>query len=178
MTDNEEAMGNLPRTFSLAAGLLLLVAWTCPCAQEPDEASSSMILGAANPMLSAGADALQAGRIQQGIQLTLAGLKVASSNLEAAVGHSNACAGFALLKQWDEALVHCNAALALDSSNWHVYNNRAAIYAQKGLFELAVRDLQTGLNIAPRSAMLQESLRIVEHNKRLLEKRGRKALWS
>ena len=31
-----------------------------------------------------------------------------------AAGYSNLCAGYALLRMWDEALPHCNTAIELD----------------------------------------------------------------
>ena len=73
----------------------------------------------------------EAGRIEEGVRLTLEGLKGAATTQENAAGHSNACAGHVLLKQWAEALNQCNAALEIDTSNWRIYNNRAAIYVEK-----------------------------------------------
>ena len=95
-----------------------------------------------------------------------------------AAGRANACAAYALLMKWDEALEQCNQALALDNSNWRAFNNRAAIYVAKGLFDLAFHDINSGLEIAPNSRTLHESLRVAEKNKKIMERRGRRAVPS
>jgi tetratricopeptide (TPR) repeat protein len=140
--------------------------------------SATVIGGGANSLLADGAAALQAGRIEEGVRLTLEGLKGAVTAQDNAAGHSNACAGYVLLKQWSEALVECNAALALDTSNWRTYNNRAAIYIQQGLYDLGMQDLRAGLALAPEAATLHESLRILERNKRISGRRARRTVPS
>lgn len=170
-------MSNLPGMRYLALGLLIAVSGTSAPILA-DELGSRTVLGTSNSLLADGASALQAGHTQAGVKLTLEGLKVADNAYDSAAGHSNACAGYALLKQWKEALEQCNAALELDTSNWRIYNNRAAIYVAQGLYDLAMRDLEAGLHLAPTSATLLESVRITERNRRLMSRRGRKAVAS
>ena len=146
-------------------------------ATEPTpQNQSATIVGPANPQLADGASALDAGRIEEGIRLTLEGLKFPTETRDKAAGYSNLCAGYAMLKQWDEALQHCNTSLALDPNNWRSYNNRAAVYVGKGQYDRAMADLRTGLEIAPNSNTLLESLRIVQENRRLLNARSRSAV--
>ena len=140
------------------------------------QSQSSTIIGPSNPQLAAGATALDSGRIQEGIELTLDGLRTPSSTSDRAAGHSNLCAGYAMLKQWDLALQHCNTSLQLDKYNWRTFNNRAAVYSGKGQYDLAVKDIRAGLEIAPRSTTLRESLRIVQQNKRLVSVRSRSSV--
>ena len=140
-------------------------------AVEPSQ--STTVIGPTNIQLSEGATALDAGRIEEGIQLTLDGLKVPTAQHEKAAGYSNLCAGYALLKKWDEALQYCNTAVELDPANWRAFNNRAAVFAGKQQFDLAVNDIRAGLEIAPNSRTLLESLRIVQQNKRLMGSRSR-----
>jgi tetratricopeptide (TPR) repeat protein len=161
-----------------ALGILIAISWASQPALPKDEANSATVLGPSNPLLADGAAALEAGRIEEGLRLTLEGLKFATPARDEAAGHANACAGFVLLKQWEEALGHCNQALGLDATNWHAYNNRAAIYTAKGLYDLAIRDLEAGLEIAPQARTLHESMRIVQKNKRIMKNRGRRALPS
>ncbi|MFL6603838.1 MAG: hypothetical protein ACJ8R9_21265 [Steroidobacteraceae bacterium] len=161
-----------------ALGLLVTAAWTCPPARSTDRASSKTVIGQTNSLLAKGAAALQGGRIEEGVRLTLEGLKVGVTAKENAAGHSNACAGYVLLKQWAEALAQCNAALQLDTSNWRIYNNRAAIYVEQGLYDLAMHDLEAGLALAPGAATLHESVRILERNKRLVGRQARKVVAS
>jgi tetratricopeptide (TPR) repeat protein len=159
----------------LALGTVLAAGWMHPgrCADQ-----ANTVLGATNPALADGSLALQSGRIEEGLRLTLEGLKAASAPADFAAGHSNACAGLVLLMRLDEALEHCNQAILLDAGNWHAYNNRAAIYAAKGLYDLAIQDLKTGLALAPRSATLHTSLDIVEKDKQLMLRQARKAVAS
>ncbi len=147
-------------------------------AHAADPAQSATTIGPSNPALADGASALEAGRIEDGIRLTLDGLKAPADSADKAAGYSNLCAGYAMLKQWDEALTHCNTALALNKGNWRTFNNRAAIYVEKGQYELALADLRAGLEISPNSRTLLESLRIVEQNKRLFGTRSRSSVRS
>jgi tetratricopeptide (TPR) repeat protein len=160
-----------PVLFLLLAGL-----GTSYLAAAADPTQSMTVLGPSNPDLASGATALQEGRIEEGIRLTLSGLKAPGDARDRAAGYANLCAGYALLKQWDEALKHCNAALALDQTNWRVFNNRAAVMVGKGEYDLAIVDLRSGLELAPNSHTLQESLRIVQQNKRLASIRSRSAI--
>lgn len=170
---------SIRRRVSLFA-LALMVAGGCvgSPALAVDSAGSKTVIGPTNSLLSDGAVALEAGRVEEGLRLTLEGLKVAVSTEENAAGHSNACAGYVLLKQWTEALAHCNAALGLDSSNWRAYNNRAAIYVQQGLFDLALRDLEAGLALAPGAPTLHESLRILQQNKKVVGRQAKRVVPS
>ncbi len=165
---------------ALALGLSVLLSESIPNAApaKDSNANSTTVIGGGNALLANGAEALQKGRIEDGLRLTLEGLKIPGTAKDTAAGHSNACAGLALLKQWDEALVHCNRALELDTANWRSYNNRAAIYIAKGLYDLAIHDLETGLSIAPRSAILKESMRIAQKDKRILTNPNRKSVLS
>ncbi len=173
-------MGGL--AFARLSALLLIAAAGMPLparVEAQDSASSATVIGGdANSLLADGAAAIQAGRIEEGVRLTLEGLKGAVTAQDHAAGHSNACAGYVLLKQWSEALIQCNAALALDTSNWRIYNNRAAIYIQQGLYDLGMQDLRAGLALAPEAATLHESLRILERNKRISSRRARRTVPS
>ena len=82
-----------------------------------------------------------------------------------AAGHSNVCAGYAALKRWQEALEHCNRALDLDRGNWRTYNNRAAVFVGLKQYDLAMTDVNAGLEIAPNSSTLLKSREVViQHN--------------
>jgi tetratricopeptide (TPR) repeat protein len=147
-------------------------------ATETPQNQSATIVGPSNPQLADGATALDAGRVEDGIRLTLEGLKFPAQSRDRAAGYSNLCAGYAMLKQWDEALQHCNTALSIDQNNWRAFNNRAAIYVAKGQYDNAMADLRAGLEISPNSRTLLESLRITQQNKRLYGTRSRSAVRS
>jgi tetratricopeptide (TPR) repeat protein len=143
-------------------------------ATEPSQSATT--IGPSNPALAEGATALDAGHVEDGIRLTLDGLRGPADSHDRAAGYSNLCAGYAMLKQWDDALQHCNTSLSLDKNNWRTFNNRAAIYVAKGQYELALADIRAGLEIAPNSRTLLESLRITQQNKRLYGARSRSSV--
>jgi tetratricopeptide (TPR) repeat protein len=134
---------------------------------------SSTVIGPRNEYLADGANQLMAGRYEEGIRLTLAGLSIPNSNQDSAAGHSNLCAGYAALRDWNQALSHCNKALELDTTNWRVFNNRAAAYAGLARYDEALADIRTGLELAPHSETLKKSLKITQGLKRMNVKRKR-----
>ncbi len=126
---------------------------------------SESVFSASLLQLSQGASALQRGEAVVGIRSTEAGLTKALPPREAAAAHSNLCAGFVLLEQFDEALAHCDRAEGLDPSNWRIYNNRAAALLGKGLVEDAIIEIRRGLAIRPEASKLIRSLEIAREHK-------------
>jgi len=152
-----------------------LAAGSASAAEPLSAAQSATVFGPMNPLLSQGSDALQLGRYEEGVRLTLAGLEQPSSEHDQAAGHSNVCAGFAALKRWEEALQHCNRALELDRTNWRTFNNRAAVFVGMKQFDLAMTDVNAGLELAPNSATLLKSKEVViQHRNAASRERWRK----
>jgi tetratricopeptide (TPR) repeat protein len=150
-----------------------LCSWNvCVADTGQSQAVSGTVLGGGNTDLADGSIALEQGRIEDGIRLTLEGLKYATDSREAAAAHSNLCGGYAMLREWALALPQCDAAIELDPKNWEPFNNRAAVYAGQGRYDLALLDLHAGLALDPKSPTLQKSLAVVEHNQKVLNKRG------
>lgn len=136
---------------------------------------SATIIGPTNPLLTAGTEALEMRRYEEGVRLTLAGLEQPNAVRDQAAGHSNVCAGYAALKRWEEALLHCNQALDLDRTNWRTYNNRAAVFVGLKQFDLAMTDVNAGLALAPQSATLKKSREVVmQHHNAAIRERWRK----
>ena len=138
-----------------------------------DSPQSITVLGAPNQALASGSAALEAGRYEEGIRLSLAGLEEVASFRDQAAGHANVCAGYAALRRWRDALPHCNRSLELDRGNWRAFNNRAAVYVGLGMLDLALTDVQAGLDLAPDSRILKKSLEVVNEH-RAAEKRDRR----
>jgi tetratricopeptide (TPR) repeat protein len=132
---------------------------------ELAQAQSATVIGPLNQLLSDGSVALESGRYEEGVRLTLAGLDQPNNPHDAASGHSNVCAGYAALKRWQDALEHCNRALELDRSNWRTYNNRAAVFTGLKQFALAIADVHKGLALAPSSGTLHKSLEVVNQHR-------------
>lgn len=138
-------------------------------------AQSTTVIGSPNQLLTDGARAMEAGRFEEGLRLTLAGLEQPAAPANAAAAHSNVCAAYVYLKRYDEALPHCNRALELDRTNWRVYNNRAAVFVGLKQFDLAMTDVNAGLLIAPGSPTLIKSREVVsEHHEASVRDRRRK----
>jgi len=160
---------------AVAASSLVAVAVVAGgAARAAESAQNATILGPLNTLLAEGAAALEAGRFEEGIRLTLEGLQTPSSVRDRAAGHANLCAGYAALKRWDEALDHCNRSIVLDRGNWRAFNNRAAVYVGKGRYDEALADVRTGLELAPQSRTLKESLNVVQQHIRVVRERGRR----
>jgi len=154
---------------------IALAAGAVSAAEPLSAAQSATVIGPSNPLLTQGSDALQSCRYEEGVRLTLAGLEQPLTPRDQAAGHSNVCAGYAALKRWEEALEHCNRALELDRSNWRTFNNRAAVFVGMKQFDLAMTDVNAGLEIAPNSATLRKSKEVViQHRAAATRERWRK----
>jgi tetratricopeptide (TPR) repeat protein len=127
---------------------------------------SATVLGSLNPLLTRGSEALQAGRFEEGVRLTLEGLEQPAGIKEKAAAHSNICAGLVGMKRWQQAIEHCNRALELDRTNWRTFNNRAAAFVGLKEFDLAMTDVNTGLDIAPGSTTLLKSKEVVKQHRK------------
>lgn len=115
------------------------------------------VLGPANPALSDGAEALLAGKTEEGIRLTRIGLGRAANDRERVAGHSNLCAGYVQLGKLDDALRHCNAALELNELHWRALTNRALAYIRLENFDAASKDLDAAAAIAPNSRHIRDA---------------------
>ena len=142
----------------------------------PMSSSNSTTVIGANELLSAGAEELQRGNYQQGVQLTLAGLERPNTPLDRAAGLANLCAGYVGLQQYELALARCSESIELNAANWRTWNNRAAAYVGKGMFEAALNDVQTGLQLSPQSGTLKKTKQLVLERKRVREEKRRKSI--
>jgi Flp pilus assembly protein TadD len=118
-----------------------------------------------NAKLQDGAGALRAGDAEDGIELTLAGLREARTPQERRTGLTNLCAGYLMLEELDEALRYCNDALALNDRNWRIYNNRALIYVLQRRFDEAEADLAKCEELHPRSSATRRVRQMLLHAK-------------
>ncbi|MDZ7644540.1 MAG: tetratricopeptide repeat protein [Woeseiaceae bacterium] len=131
------------------AVLLVPQCWAQGAQRMQSETGPKTVIGPTNPALQDGADALLAGRAEDGVRLTLQGLKVAGSAREEEAALSNLCAGYILLEKFGEAMRYCDLLLARNDENWRAYNNRAVIYIQTQQYDKAERDLERGEALRP-----------------------------
>ena len=164
------------RGFSPWLGVLLIA---CGWVAGPPTAAARIFWGRAtvpgNPLIQRGAEALEDGRVAEGIALTQAGLERATSPRVAAIGFANLCAGYAMLKRWNEALPHCDRAIAMNPDDWQPYNNRAAVFVARGEYERAIDDVKKALAIAPDSPTVLKSAEVVRESQRVQRERLRTA---
>jgi tetratricopeptide (TPR) repeat protein len=139
------------RPVLIAAVFLASTCW----ADEP-----TWSIGSANPDLSDGARALLGGRNEEGIRLTLKGLKAANGKREEEIALSNLCAGYTNLGDYDTALKYCDLLLQRNDKLWRVYNSRALIYIRTKQYEKAEQELIKGeaLNAGARSMKIARAL--------------------
>jgi len=140
----------LRRTWIAVAGVALL---SGPAGHAEDAATT--IIGV-NPRLSEGAYALEFGNYNEGVRLTLEGLRASVRPSDRVGALSNLCAGYVGLQDYEAALRYCNRALRMDEKNWHAYNNRSLAYLGLGNTAAAQRDLERGLEINPEARTLKE----------------------
>jgi tetratricopeptide (TPR) repeat protein len=159
-------------TFATVVFLALAGASAVAGAQSADPPTSerpmsSTVIGEENPLLARGAEALMQGRAEEGVRLTLEGLKLPAPANDLAAAHANLCAGYVLLHRYDEAVAQCNLAISLDAEDWRAFNNRAAAFSAQGLYDKAVEDILVALKLAPGAPILHQSLAIIYKNEKL-----------
>ena len=132
---------------------LMLVAFLAAAAVHAVDAPSATVFGG-NGDLAAGARALRIGDFDEGIRLTLQGLKVETRRFKRAKGLSNLCAGYLGLLEHVAALSACDEALLLNEHNWHIYNNRALALLGLGRIHEARGNLKAALALNPDSPKL------------------------
>ena len=136
--------------------LIAAVFLVSPCwADDP-----AYIIGSRNPHLSEGARALLGGRNEEGIRLTLLGLKAAQGVKEEETALSNLCAGYTNLGDYESALKYCDILLQRNDKLWRVYNSKALIYINTKQYEKAEDALIKGeaLNPDARSMKIARAL--------------------
>lgn len=144
----------------------LLLAFAAAVAQQ-----NTTILGPTNPNLYHGANELLDGNAEEGVRLTLLGVKFATNSRDRLTGMSNLCAGFIMLDQLETALSYCDKVLAKNNKHWRAYSNRALAHLKLGQIEQAEQDLQMAESISPnarnvkiiRSMLLDETDPVAPH---------------
>lgn len=119
-------------------------------------------IGSSNTNLSRGAQALLAGRHDEGIRLTLRGLDDAISKREKEVALSNLCAGYTNKGDFQSALKYCNRLLEQNDQVWQAHNSKALIYIYTGQLEKAEESLRLGEAIRPDAPTMKTARKLYE----------------
>jgi tetratricopeptide (TPR) repeat protein len=156
-------------TIALVASLL-----SPPCRGDPESSAATVTLGV-DEYLLAGADAIRGGQFDDGIRLTLIGLKRGPNARNRAAGLANLCSAYISKNEPDNAIPYCNESLTLNDANWRVFSARSQAYLIKGMYAEAAKDNEAAAALAPNAAhvrmirsmlnerMLQPSITIEEH---------------
>ena len=128
------------RPVLIAVVFLATICW----ADEP-----RFVIGSVNPDLSEGARALLGGRNEEGIKLTLSGLKAANGKKEEEIALSNLCAGYTNLGNYETALKYCDVLLQRNDNMWRAYNSKALIYIFTKQYKKAEQELIKGEALRP-----------------------------
>lgn len=118
------------------------VAGLCLMCLSATARQNTTVLGPNNPELHAGANALLAGDAEEGVRLTLRGLRYEGNSRDRITGLSNLCAGYIMLGQFEEGLKYCDEVLEQNDEYWRAYSNRAYLYLKLDRLEEAEQDLQ------------------------------------
>jgi tetratricopeptide (TPR) repeat protein len=125
------------RLFRFVVAVCLCLTPIMTTAQE-----SKTTLGPSNLELADGANALLAGNAEEGVRLTLLGLRHETGLRDRLTGMSNLCAGYIMLAQYDTALSYCDQVIEKSDSHWRAYSNRALAYVKLERYAEAEQDLQ------------------------------------
>lgn len=144
--------------FVVLAAVLLLVPMTLAAGESGNNlGTNKTVLGPRNPFLVDGAEALQAGDAEAGVELTEKGLALARGRTERKAALSNLCAGYLMLGRAQKALEACNEVLVLDPEYWRAYNNRALVLLELGRHEESRADIERGQELQPSSRNLKRT---------------------
>ncbi len=145
---------------ALAIFLAVAAGWAQP--------ENGFVLGERTPLLAAGAEAIRAGRYEDGIRLTREGLATESvSAWLRAAALANLCAAHAANDDPDAAIGYCDESLAVDGRNWRAYSNRSFAYWLKGQYAEAAADLDRAAALAPNAPQVLQIRALI--NERTLQ---------
>jgi tetratricopeptide (TPR) repeat protein len=134
----------------------LCIAGGAAAQSAADKAGSRIVLGV-NEYLSAGADAIRAGRYDDGIRLTELGIERSSlTKGDRSAALSNLCAAHAAKHDLERAIDDCTEALILNDRNWRAFSNRSYAYYLKGQYRKANADLRAASAINPEARQVAQ----------------------
>lgn len=116
--------------------------------------------------LNSGARQLDRGDVANGLALTEKAMESEElSRWEQAAAFNNRCVAFLHLKLYEEAMVNCEEAIAINAENWRFLNNRANAHLGLGDVDKAIKDYIAALELNPRSDVVRRNLFIAFDHK-------------
>lgn len=84
------------------------------------------------------------------------------SKMEMITIHSDLCVTYMYLERFDDAIVQCEASLALRPNRWETVNNLGTVYLVRGDFKEAIAVFERGLKMKSKSRVLQFNLELAK----------------
>lgn len=160
-----------------ACSVCLTGAFLCAAPAGASETTQSHSVFGADPNLSEGALALRLGDYEEGIRLTLKGLRSPAGSVHSirtrSSAHNNLCAGYTMARKYRQALEHCDESLRLKRNNWQAHSNRAVIHTLMGSYERAAEDIEKGKRINPDAKRLKEAEEFLNERKAARKENGK-----
>lgn len=114
---------------------------------------------------------IETGDLEKAKEALSRALETNLTSRQRANAHNSMCVANIKEEAWEEAMMHCNAAIKLTRTNWRFFNNRGNIYLGLGQLDLAMENYQRGLRIAPKSKTLAINIEILEQKVRKIKPR-------
>lgn len=112
--------------------------------------------------------ALEAGNIELALAISMRVLREArrlpagrDAAAQGYTGHSIACVCLRLERDFEKAVEHCDAAVALAPDNWRGFTNRGALHFDAGDLAAARADFEAAARLAPVEPAVVANLRLV-----------------
>ncbi len=114
-------------------------------------------------LLQKGNQYIAHGEIQKAKKILTRAIESNLTSRQRANAHNSLCVANIKEEAWQDAMVHCDAAIELVPSNWRFHNNRGNVYFGLGQFDVAKQNYARGLKIAPKSMTLATNIEMLEN---------------
>lgn len=109
-------------------------------------------------LVTAGAEAIENGRTDRGIELTERAMKRRLSKRDRATALSNLCAGYAAKRDVERALPACDQAVGAGETDWRAFNNRGNVHLIRGAYDQAIDDYRRAIKLDPNAGVVLHNL--------------------
>lgn len=141
---------------------LMVLAFGLASPKAPADAFTYELIVHGSDLVRSGREALLDGELDKALGYFNAVLENGASQRQVASVHADMCVAFYLMRNFPEALDHCNTSISLRPNVWLGYNNRGNVYFEWGQFEKARENYERGLQLSPKSSILLRNLTLVD----------------
>ncbi len=109
-------------------------------------------------LVTAGAEAIENGQTDRGIELTEQAMKRHLSKRNRATALNNLCAGYTAKRDVERALSACNDAIGTSDTDWRAFNNRGNVHLTRGAYDEAITDYRRAIKLDPNAGVILHNL--------------------